>query len=143
LFQVIRCPSDAASLKAPFQGSRDLLVLCQLGPKKFGHDFGGQIVRRWPKSSGADDNIPELASLAQGPVEFFSIVRDREHRRYFNPDCKKAIRDSRGVGIDDSSGGELIAGAENDRTFNHTLPDLPIGNIFSISKKRKNTNCAE
>src|SRR5262245_16173714 len=72
-------------------------------------------------------------------MKFFAIVRDGEHGRHLNANCEKAIRNSRRVGIDDFTGGELIPGAENYRPLNHALAQFPSSETLLISKKRNNT----
>jgi hypothetical protein len=132
LFQVIRCPSDSAGIEAPLQGPCDLLVLYQFASKKFGHNLGGQIVRRWPKSPGSDDPSPSSRPWLKAQWSF-AIVGDRENAAT-SPDCKKPIRNIRRL-VSTTLPVVIVPSAQNYRPFNHTLSCLATENIFSISKK--------
>ena len=50
-----RCRGSRSAVSGRPRPARPALVGTR---KKFGHNFGGQVVRRWPKSAGADDHIP-------------------------------------------------------------------------------------
>ena len=71
-------------------------------------------------------------------MKFLSIVRDREHSRHLNPDCKKSIRYRRGIGIDNFPGGKSIPGAQNYRPLDHRVSRLHIRkHLFDIKKMKQ------
>jgi hypothetical protein len=101
------------------KSSRDFLVLPKLTPEKLGDDFGCEIITGRSKPAGADHNIGERLRLAKRPQDLIFIVSDLQNRGYLNSYGVKTLRDSCRISVDDSSGGEFVAGTQDDDLLNH------------------------
>jgi hypothetical protein len=59
--------------------------------------------------------------LAQRPQQSFPVVTDFQYRDDCNAKPKKSVGYKRRVAIDDLTGGEFVASAQNDRFCNHAV----------------------
>jgi hypothetical protein len=123
LLQGIGRPTDASVFKALLKSSRDLLVLPKLTPEKFGDDFACEIIAGRSEAAAADHNISQSLGLAQRPQELIFVVADLQNRRYLNSYGEKALGDRWRIRVNDSSGDEFIAGAQDHGLLNHIKPN--------------------